>query len=130
MQVLELPYASMRYEAPVVYVTYKEGSDLGFIEIRELIREAEKLAGHQPYLVLSDVRAGISVTPLGKKVVSDQNELPLHCGSAVLVKNSMMQVAANFFDKINPSPYPFKTFTSEKKALDWLLTLPLKKNEP
>jgi len=125
MQPIELPYAVMRYKAPVIHVLYKAGAQLGFIEIRELIRTAENLAGYMPYVVLSDVRAGVSVTPMGKKVVSDPNELPLHRGTAVVVTNSLMKLAANFFDKLNPAPYPFRAFTNEQQATRWLLSLSL-----
>ncbi len=84
MQQIELPYATLSYGAPIVDITYKRNAQLGFIEIRELIATAQRLSDGKPYVVLSDVRQGIEVTPLGRKVVSDPAEAPLHRGTAIL----------------------------------------------
>ena len=119
----ELPYSNIYYEAPIVYIEYKKDAELGFGEIRQVVAMAEQLSGHKPYVVLSDVREGISVTPMGKKISADPGTAPLHRGTALLLKNSMLRLAANFFGTSNP--YPFKAFTDKQKAIDWLLTLPL-----
>ncbi|HKC69026.1 MAG TPA: hypothetical protein VKG26_12400, partial [Bacteroidia bacterium] len=47
---IDLPYAHIRYESPIVYFRYKEGIELGFPEIRKLISCAEELSGHKPYV--------------------------------------------------------------------------------
>lgn len=126
MKEVVLPYARLYYVAPIVFIDYQRNAELGFVEIRELIAVSEKLSGGRPYVALSDVRRGVRVTPMGKKVVSHPGEAPLHCGTAVVVHGEMMRMAANFFGKLSPPPYPFKAYTTRQPAIDWLLTLPLK----
>jgi hypothetical protein len=125
MEQIELGYATLSYNDPIVEIVYKAHAQLGFIEIRELIASAQKLSAGKPYLVFSDVRDGIEVTPLGKKVVSDPAESPLHRGTAVLLKSEMLVLAANFISSFKKEPYPFKAFTERKKAMQWLSTLRL-----
>jgi hypothetical protein len=125
MNEIELPYVSIKYKTPIVYFTYKEGAELGFPEIRELVSYAEKLSGQKPYLTFSDVRTTINITNEGKKMLEDMKNMPLFRGTAVLVHNSLYKYAANFLGNYNKPKYPFRAFTSEKKAIVWLLTLPL-----
>ncbi|HVD96831.1 MAG TPA: hypothetical protein VNB90_01420 [Cytophagaceae bacterium] len=125
MNEITLPYVSIKYNEPIVYFVYKDGIELGFPEIRELIACSEKLSGHKPYVTLSDVRVNISITNEGKRILEDPKNMPLFRGTAVLVKNSMYQFAVNFLNYYHKPEYPFRAFTSEKKAIEWLLSLPL-----
>jgi hypothetical protein len=126
MSGIELSYVSIYYKSPVVYFTYKENTELGFPEIKELVKYAETLSKGRPYFTLSDVRVNkISVTEEGKKYLANFNHMPLFRGTAALVTNSMVQMAANFMDLFQKKPYPFKAFTNKEKALEWLMTLPL-----
>lgn len=120
---INLPYATLYYVAPIIFIDYKRNTELGFIEIKELIRHSEELSGGRPYVVLADVRKGVKVTPMGKKVVNNPAEAPLHCGSAVVVPGSLLRTAANFFGKLSRPPYPYRAFTNRHQAIDWLLTL-------
>jgi hypothetical protein len=122
---IDLPYVSISYSNPIVHFVYKEGAELGFPEIRELISHAEKLSGNMPYVTFADVRASINITNEGKRIVADQKNMPLFRGTAALVGNSMYKFAANFMNYYNKPQYPFRAFTSEKEAIDWLLSLPL-----
>lgn len=122
---IELEYVTMHYEDPVVHFVFKDDIELGFPQIRELTACAEKLAGHKPYVVLSDVRAAVSVTPEGRRISADSKEAPLCRGSAVLVNSSMLKTAMNFFSGFKKPVYPFRAFTDKQKALEWLSQLPL-----
>ena len=122
---IELPYVRIEYIRPIVYFEYKEGTELGFPEIEELISCAEKLSGNQPYLTFSDVRAGVNITNEGKRYVSDLENMPLFRGTAALVENSLYKFAANFFSTYGKYKYPFRAFTSKDEAVKWLLSLPL-----
>ncbi len=124
---MELSYVSARYEAPIVYFTFKKGAELGIPEIKELISTAEKLSAHTSYVVLSDSRAGVNVTHEGRKLSADASASPLHRGTATLVTNSMMQVAINFFFNVGQPKFPFRAFVEKEKAIEWLLALPLEK---
>lgn len=128
MKEVVLSHSTISYEAPIVYITFSANVELGFVEVRDLIAAAEQVSGGMPYFVLSDIRDGISVTPQGKKTSADPKSAPLHKGTAILVRNAMMQAAANFFDKVNPAPYPFRAFTEKQEAIDWLMSLSLEKS--
>ncbi|MEW6470029.1 MAG: hypothetical protein AB1458_13960 [Bacteroidota bacterium] len=125
MEKIDLGYATLHYQEPVVHIVFHDGAELGFPEVRQLTRCAEQLSGKKPYLVLSDARARVNVTYEGRKLAADVREAPLHRGSAILVWRSMYKVAINIFSDIRKPPYPFRAFTRKQEALDWLLQQPL-----
>jgi hypothetical protein len=122
---IELPYVSIIYTEPIVYYTYKEGVELGFPEIRELIACAEKLSGYKPYVTFADARVHINVTNEGKRILTDLTNMPLFRGTAALVNNDLYKYAANFLNHFNKRKYPFCAFTSKEEAINWLLSLSL-----
>jgi hypothetical protein len=127
MKDVRLPYAALSYKEPIVNIVFKENIELGFLEIRELIYYAEKLSGKKPYFTLSEVPKNVKVTPVGRKLAADRNEAPYNKGSAVVINNVLMELAANFFQGAIKVDFPFKIFTDKEKAKDWLLNLELKK---
>lgn len=125
MNNITLHYVDIEYAEPIVYFTYKEGVELGFPEIRELISYAEKLSNHRPYLTFSNVPAGVNVTNEGKRILNDGDNMPLFRGGAILVHNSLYQFAITFLSTFKKNKYPLCAFTSKDKAINWLLSLPL-----
>ncbi len=125
MKEVNLPYAAITYEEPIVYFVYKDGTELGFPEVRELISQAEKLSGNTPYVTFSDVRIDINITNEGKRILADMKNMPLFRGTAILVKNDMYKFAVNFISNFNKPSYPFRAFTKKKEAVDWLMSLSL-----
>ena len=125
MEKIELKYVSIHYKEPIVYLTFKPGAELGFPEMQELVTYAEKLSAKKPYLVLSDARVNMNVTPEGKRYSFDTKNSPYQKGTAVIVKNTVYQMATNFFMGVQKPSYPFNAFTEEEKAVEWLLSLPL-----
>ena len=122
---IDLPYVSITCEGNIICFEYKNNTELGFPEIRELISCAEKLSVNKPYVTFADVRVNINITNEGKKLLSDMKNMPLFRGTAALVKNNMYKYAANFLDTYNKRQYPFRAFTDKEEAFAWLLTLPL-----
>jgi hypothetical protein len=120
-----LSYATISYQEPIVYFEYKEGVELGFPEIRQLISHAEELSGNKPYVTLSDIRLNLNITNEGKRYVSDINNMPLFRGTAILVQNDLYKIALNFIQSLNKPHYPFRAFTDKQKAVEWLSGLPL-----
>ncbi|HTA84170.1 MAG TPA: hypothetical protein VK783_14595 [Bacteroidia bacterium] len=125
MDEITLPYVSVKYTAPIVYYTYSQGIELGFPEVKELIMCAEKLSGHKPYVTFADARNLVTLTNEGKRLINDMSNMPLFRGRALLVKNDLYKRVAEFVAIYNKPQYPFKAFTDEQEAIDWLLTLPL-----
>src|ERR1044071_5374006 len=107
MNEIDLPYVTITYTEPIVYFVYKEGAELGFPEIRELISSAEKLSGGKPYVTFGDVRVNMNLTNEGKRYVADVRHMPLFRGTAVLVKNSFHKFAVNFLKDFSKGKYPF-----------------------
>ncbi|MEO6302028.1 MAG: hypothetical protein ABIP51_02535 [Bacteroidia bacterium] len=124
MNEIKLSYVTITYEEPIVYFIYKDGTELGFPEIRELITCAEKLSGQKPYFTFSDVRVNMNITEEGKRFVADLQNMTLFRGTAVLVKNSAYEFGANFLNYFNKTEYPFRAFTEKEEAIKWLLSLP------
>jgi len=122
---IDLPYVSITRDGTIICFQYKENTELGFPEIRELINCAEILSGNKPYVTFADVRINISITNEGKKVLSDMKNMPLFRGTAALVKNDLYKFAANFMNSFNKPEYPFRAFTSKEEAMEWLRSLPL-----
>jgi hypothetical protein len=116
---------SIHYREPIVYYVYKEGAELGFPEIRELISYAEQLSGKKPYVTFADVRVKLNITNEGKRVLQDMNNMPYFRGTAALVKNSIHKLAVDIMNGFNKPNYPFRAFTSRDEAITWLLSLPL-----
>ena len=52
--------------------------------------------------------------------IEDQSSLG---ASAVIVNNLAYKLIANFYMRFNKPKRPFKTFSNEKDAIEWLLTL-------
>lgn len=125
MSSLKLSYVTIQYKEPIVYLTFKAGAELGFPELQELVAHAEKLSGYKNYVVLSDAREKVSVTPAGKNYSAETKNSPLQKGTAVLVRNEVLKLATNFFFGLKNPEYPFCAFTDEAKAKEWLLSLPL-----
>lgn len=129
MPVKEFDYASLRYEAPIIYITFKSEVNIGFFEIRELVKAAEQLSGYKPYYTLCDITRGVHLTPRGRMVAADPKEAPLRCGVAVLVHAKMLDSAANMLGS-SPPPFPFKVFSVKEQALTWLRSLPSPTRHP
>jgi len=122
---MELPFATVSYDEPVVIFIYKKDAELGFPEIRQLVQHAELLSGGKPYVTFSDVREGVTITEQGKRYVSDPDNMKLFRGTAIFVKNEMVKLAANFMKHFQNHRFPFRAFTDEKAAMRWLKKLPL-----
>jgi hypothetical protein len=125
MTEVQLPYVSIAFHEGIMFLDFKEEVELGFPEVKELTSYAEKLGNNKPYLVLSDVRKNVHVTNEGKKLATDHTKAPLLRGVAVIINNTLLEIAANFFIKFQKPKYPFKVFTDREEALKWLKALPL-----
>ena len=122
---MELEYVTISYKEPIVYLVFKEGAELGIPEIRDLTVQAEAISNKKPYFILSDVRVKMDVTHEGRRLAANAKSAPFHRGTAVLVQNTLYQYAATLFSKFDKPEFPYRVFTSEQEALNWLMQLPL-----
>ena len=117
---IELPYATILYEPPIVHIVFKTDIELGFPETRELIASAEKISHKRPYVIFADARVKVQVTREGRKVAANEKEAPYHKGSAILVENNMLALGLNFFSGLITPSYPYRAFTDRESAMEWL----------
>jgi ethanolamine utilization protein EutA (predicted chaperonin) len=127
MEEIKFSHTVVSYREPVVSLTFTEDSELDVAEIRELIAAAERLSGKKPYLLFSDARGNLAITPEARKVAAAKNEAPLLVANAVLVNNLGLSITANFFMKFNKPHFPVRVFYDEKKAMEWLMKFEVKK---
>ncbi len=121
MKPIEFPHSIVTYNDPVITIVFKEGATLDVPEIRELILASEKLSDKKPYLLFSDSRVFLTITPEARRVSALKIEAPYLIANAALINNLPLVLTANFFAKFNQPHFKFKMFTSEKKAMKWLL---------
>jgi hypothetical protein len=122
---MELEFVKIFHKAPIIHMIFKDGAELGIPEILELNAHAEKLCDKKPYVVLTDVRVNLDVTHEGRRLAANAKACPFQRGTAVLVKNTVYQYAATLFSKFDKPEFPYRVFTDEQEALNWLLQLPL-----
>ncbi len=120
-----LNYATLSYQAPIIYIVFKDNVEIGFPEIRELTAAAEKLSDNKPYVVFADACMNVQVTKEGRRAAANEKEAAFHKGCAVLIKSNMLVLAINFFNGLISPTYPYRAFTDKQEAMDWLLKLPL-----
>jgi hypothetical protein len=120
MNEIELPYAHLAYQAPIVQITFKDNVELGYPEIHNLIRYANILSDNKPYYIFSDARACVNITPQGRKLAANLNVAPLHKGTAVLVQPSILKTALTAFGKLIQPSVPYRLFIDRYQAVNWL----------
>jgi hypothetical protein len=122
MKEIVLPYVSIKFTDSIIYCKFKEGIELGFPEVKEVVSCIEGLGNEKPYLILSDVRFNTNITQQGKRMLGNYINLPFCNGTAILIDENRYECAQNFVNTYN-TKYPFRAFSSEKEAENWLLSL-------
>ncbi len=116
-------YGLVRYEEPIVYLLFDAGVELGFPEMQELVALSEEISDHKPYMVLSDMRAGVKMTREGKRTIASKDQVPLKRATALLVNPDELEAGENFFAEAKEPDQPFKAFTDKREAVSWLKQL-------
>jgi len=123
MKNIALPYAVMHHEDPIISIVFKGKAQLGFFEMKEILRKAEKLSQGKPYFTLCYVPDIMNVTPMGRKIALECIETPLNKATAVIVKKEIVTRTANFFYKMKRSDVHIRVFTDGEEARAWLIKL-------
>lgn len=117
---VDLTAAILKYEEPVMYLVLKDNVQLNPAHVREIADSASELSAGKPYLLFSDARVHIKLTPEATSTASDRNLLSLIGASAILVKSWPQKMIANLFIRYSEMPFPTRLFTNASKALSWL----------
>jgi len=120
MSEVDLSAAILKYEEPVMYLVLKENIQLDPANLREIANGASELSSGKPYLLFSDARVNLAITPEGQGAASDKNLLALIGASAILVKSWHKKWIVNLFIRFSNMPFPMRLFTNAAAALSWL----------
>jgi len=120
MSEVDLSAAILRYEEPVMFLILKENTELNPANLREIATSASELSAGKPYLLFSDARVSLGISPDGAGAAADRNLLSLIGASAILVSSWPKKFIANLYIRFNKTPFPLRLFTSAKEALNWL----------
>jgi hypothetical protein len=120
MSEIDLSTAFLRYEEPFMYLILKDHIQLDPTNIRELANTASELSQGRPFLLLSDARAQMAITPEGQGTAADRDILQLVSASAILVSSWPKKLLANMMINFSNLPFPMKMFTHAGEALNWL----------
>ena len=124
MDEIILPHVNIKNDEPVIYCKFKEGIELGFPEIIELVSSIESLHNKRPYLILLDVSLIKNITNEGKRIIKRYSHIPFCMGVALFIRKYRYECAQNFVNSYN-TKFPFRAFHSEQDAEEWLLSLSL-----
>ncbi len=118
---VDLQAAILKYEEPVMYLVLKDNTELNSNNLQEIAQKAGELSAGKPFLLFSDARVNLDITPDGHKAAaSDRSLMALVGASAVLVSSWPKKFITNLFIRNTTMPFPVKFFTNASKALDWL----------
>jgi hypothetical protein len=120
MSEIDLSTAFLRYEEPFMYLILKDHIQLDPAKIREISNTASELSQGKPYLLLSDARAQLAITPEGQGAAADKDILQLVSASAILVSSWPKKLLVNMVIHFSNMPFPMKMFTHAGEALNWL----------
>jgi hypothetical protein len=120
MSEVDLSAGILRYEEPVMFLILKENALLTADKLEEIAESASRLSAGKPYLLFSDARANLDISPDGQNAAAGGQLLRLIGANAILVSSWPKKFIANMFIRFNNMPFPMKLFTSAGKALSWL----------
>ena len=107
-------------EGGILKLTIDYKNDLTIHDVKELI--AAKIT------ITREERVAVLVNSINYKIPSRETRIYI-AGEGVarmvkamafLITNPVTRIGANFFMKINKPRFPFKIFTDEKEAIEWL----------
>jgi hypothetical protein len=128
MNEIKLPYATLTYKEPIVFIRYKDNTLLDTKEINEIFKACHTLTGNEPYLIFADLTNFVDSTNEANKASVDKENIANLVASATLVKLLGQRLQANAFLEVNKPPYPMQVFTDKDEAVKWLLEQKSTKN--
>ena len=101
----------------------EKGAYLDIEDSREWIEAVYELFGGEPVYFLSDMRDLKGQSKDSRRISGDKDPRLNIYGAAGLISNGTSKMLGNFILSLNNLSHPVKLFTSEQKALDWLIEL-------
>jgi len=107
----------------IVYVLFKDDCVLDIeLQFRLLDSYNEITAGRlTPFVFLA--AENVTITSEARDNATTIESISPLGASAAVVNNLAYKLIANFYMRLNKPKRPFKTFSSEEEAVDWLLSI-------
>ena len=121
---LDYPEVNIQLKSnEIVYVLFKDNCVLDIDLQMRLLKDYNTITDNKlmPFIFMAAENVNITKEARDNAVkIEDQSSLG---ASAVIVNNLAYKLIANFYMRFNKPKRPFKTFSNEKDAIEWLLTL-------
>ncbi|MEO6303477.1 MAG: hypothetical protein ABIP51_09900 [Bacteroidia bacterium] len=105
----------------ILQIKVLDGVHIDLMSLKEDHASDFCLTGHNQVLAFFDARAFFSITKEARDYVNSGIMDKTRLATAVLINNLAVRTLMNGFSHINKPKTPFKVFTSEDKAIEWLL---------
>lgn len=122
MSKTELPFVTLEYKKPIVYINFTKAVTIDEQQILELIEIRNRLVNYEPHLVLTTYNAAIDFTEQARKVAANAQHTATSIAHAVVVKWLGQRFVTGAYKEIDKPHYPIEIFSEEEKAVEWLLT--------
>lgn len=121
MNQIVLPFATLEYKEPILYIRFKENVVLDVNEVNAISEVSEKVTMGKPRLVLTDARIPVDITPAGRRASANAKNRHKVIASAIIVKWLGQRLIVDVYNMLNKPQFPMKVFTEEDTAVKWLL---------
>ena len=122
MMKIETITANVSLKGPnMVVVKYKPDARVGLKELLAIHEAEKKLTNEKKHLALLDARGFIYMSPEAKKFGASEKPGKYRKAAALLVDSLGVKILGNFYLNFNKPVVPTKMFSSEKKAIEWLM---------
>ena len=106
-------------EEGILRLKIKQGMKVDLKEAEEISKVIKGLAGEEKVLELMEGGNFFTFDEAAQKHAVKYGE-EIFIASAIIIRSSGMRILFNFFTSFFTTPVPFKMFSSEEKALQWL----------
>lgn len=115
-------YNVSEQENGLIYVVFKEGTDITIDLLEEMIDVYNQITGGKHLPFLYEVEPYVTISKEARDYsVKIEKRKPISA-SAVYVDNIAYAIIVNFYMKFNRPHKPFKMFNKRDEAIKWLLS--------
>lgn len=110
------------YSTNIFHVYFFSGAHIT-MDFIELVYDFINRHGGGQYLNLYEFEVNVDIDPEVREWASAPNGNKNTIADALVINSLAHKILANFYMKMNKPVKPTKIFTSQKKAVDWLLSI-------
>jgi hypothetical protein len=109
-------------ENGIIRMEIKQGAEIDIDDAADNILVVKNLSEGAPSLKLVDSRVSWKITDEAKKYLEEDDDPKRTIARAVIHKTILEKWTTSFLSRLNRPETPIKFFTSEKEAVDWLVS--------